>query len=126
MPCWKVYEDDHTLAFLDIFPQGPGHTLVIPKIQATNLLTFPPAQLGPYMTGVQIVAMAVQRAFTADGLSIMQFNGAAGGQTVFHLHFHIIPRGVGVDIKSHGKTGRADDAVLIEHQRAIRASLTVS
>jgi histidine triad (HIT) family protein len=123
MPCWKVYEDDYALAFLDIFPQGPGHTLVIPKIAATNLLTFPPDALGAYMASVQKVAQAVQRAFEADGITVFQFNGAAGGQTVYHLHFHVIPRHEGVGLIGHGKSGMASNEALQPHRDAIVAQL---
>lgn len=124
MPCWKVYEDDFALAFLDIFPQGPGHTLVIPKIAATNLLTFPTDGLGPYMSSVQKVAHAVQAAFDADGVTIFQFNGAAGGQTVFHLHFHIIPRHEGIALGGHGKSGMATNEALEPHRDAIVAQFS--
>jgi histidine triad (HIT) family protein len=123
MPCWKVYEDDHALAFLDIFPQGPGHTLVIPKIAATNLLTFPSDAFGSYMASVQRVARGVEKAFAADGITVFQFNGAAGGQTVFHLHFHIIPRHEGVALIGHGKSGMADNSILQQHRDLIVAAL---
>jgi histidine triad (HIT) family protein len=123
MPCWKVYEDDHALAFLDIFPQGPGHTLVIPKIAATNLLTFPADAFGPYMASVQHVARGVQKAFEAAGVTVFQFNGAAGGQTVFHLHFHIIPRHEGIGLIGHGKSGMAANEALEKQRDAIVAAL---
>jgi histidine triad (HIT) family protein len=123
MPCWKVYEDDHALAFLDIFPQGPGHTLVIPKIAATNVLSFPTEALGPYMASVQHVARGVQKAFAAEGITIFQFNGAAGGQTVFHLHFHIIPRHEGIGLIGHGKSAMAPNDKLIAQRDAIIAAL---
>jgi histidine triad (HIT) family protein len=123
MPCWKVYEDEHVLAFLDIFPQGAGHTLVIPKIAATNLLTFPTEALGHYMASVQKVAAGIRKAFLADGVTIFQFNGAAGGQTVFHLHFHIIPRLEGVSLSGHGTSGMADNSVLETYRDAIVAAL---
>jgi histidine triad (HIT) family protein len=123
MPCWKVYEDEHALAFLDIFPQGPGHTLVIPKIAATNFLTFPTDAFGPYMASVQHVARGVQRAFDSDGITVFQFNGAAGGQTVFHLHFHIIPRQEGVGLIGHGKSGMSGNDALEAHRDAIVAAL---
>lgn len=122
MPCLKVYEDEVCLAFLDIFPQGPGHTLVIPKVAATNLLTLPTEALGPYMESVQKVARAVQRAFQSEGLTVLQFNGAAGGQTVFHLHFHLIPRQEGVGLIGHGQAGKASEEDLISHQAAILAA----
>jgi histidine triad (HIT) family protein len=123
MPCWKVYEDDHALAFLDIFPQGPGHTLVIPKIAATNILSFPEEAFGPFMASVQHVARGVQKAFTADGITIFQFNGAAGGQTVFHLHFHIIPRHEGVSLIGHGQSAMANPETLQGYQDAIVLAL---
>jgi histidine triad (HIT) family protein len=122
MPCWKVFEDEQVLAFLDIFPQAPGHTLVIPKTAATNFLTFPPEELGNYMASVQKVANAVQRGFQAGGITMFQFNGAAGGQTVFHLHFHIIPRFEGVGIIGHGKAGMADNASLETNRDKIVAA----
>jgi histidine triad (HIT) family protein len=92
MPCVKVFEDEVALAFMDIFPQTEGHTLVIPKTaKARNFLDIKPGELGPYMERVQRVANAVEAAMKPDGLRIVQFNGAPAGQTVFHLHFHILP-----------------------------------
>lgn len=126
VPCVKVYEDSHALAFMDIFPQAPGHTLVIPKVAARNLLDMPPDALGPYMRTVQTVAAGVRDAFKAEGLTIFQFNGAAGGQTVFHLHFHIIPRDGSGSLKGHGQAGRADDAELQAHARAIAAAIAAA
>lgn len=123
VPCWKVYEDDHALAFLDIYPQGTGHTLVIPKVAATNLLSFPPDQFASYMTAVQKVAQGIQRAFEADGITVFQFNGTAGGQTVFHLHFHIIPRHDGVALIGHGKSSLAENNVLRRNCDLIIAAL---
>lgn len=123
LPCHKVYEDAHALAFLDLFPQAPGHTLVIPKVAASNLLDFPAHEFGPYMTAVQTVARAVQKGLAAEGLSILQFNGAAGGQSVFHLHFHIVPRHDGVPMRGHGQTVKADDADLKRLATAIVAAL---
>jgi histidine triad (HIT) family protein len=126
MPCIKVFEDDVALAFLDIFPQGPGHTLVIPKVAAKNLLDLPSEALGPYMQRVQMMARSVQKAFEADGLTIFQFNGEAGGQTVFHLHFHIIPRMQAVPLMGHGHSHRGDDAELRANAAAIVAALQAS
>lgn len=123
VPCHKVFEDDVVLAFMDIFPQASGHVLVIPKTPARNLLDFPADQWGPYMTRVQRIAGAVQRALGADGLSLMQFNGAAGGQTVFHLHVHIIPRKEGTALGRHASGARADDTVLAGQAAAIAAEL---
>ena len=100
------------LAFMDVFPQSRGHVLVIPKVsRARNLLEAEPASLGPLMAGVQKVAKAVRAALSPDGLVITQFNGAAAGQTVFHLHVHIIPRWEGVALARHGG-GMADMAEL--------------
>jgi histidine triad (HIT) family protein len=108
MPAVKVYEDDHVLAFMDVFPQSRGHTLVIPKQStARNFLEEAPDVIGPLMLGVQRVARAVRAALNPDGLVITQFNGAPAGQTVFHLHFHIIPRWEGVALGRHAQ-GMAD------------------
>ena len=109
IPAAKVFEDDHVFAFMDVFPQGRGHTLVIPKHStARNLLDEAPEVIGPLMLGVQRVAKAVRAALKPDGLVITQFNGTAAGQTVFHLHVHIIPRWDGVSLGRHGAGGMAD------------------
>ena len=108
IPAVRVFEDDHVLAFMDAFPQGRGHTLVIPKhSNARNFLEEAPEIIGPLMLGVQRVARAVRAALNPDGLVITQFNGATAGQTVYHLHFHIIPRWEGVALGRHGQ-GMAD------------------
>jgi histidine triad (HIT) family protein len=105
----RVFEDDHVLAFMDVFPQSRGHTLVIPKHNtARNLLDAEPQVVGPLMLGVQRVARAVRAALKPDGISIMQFNGGPAGQTVFHLHVHIIPRWEGQALGRHGGGGMAD------------------
>jgi histidine triad (HIT) family protein len=107
-PAARVFEDDHVLAFMDVFPQAKGHTLVIPKHStARNLLEAAPEIVGPLMLGVQRVARAVRAALQPDGIMISQFNGAVSGQTVYHLHFHIIPRWEGVALGRHGE-GMAD------------------
>jgi len=112
-PCARVFEDEHVLAFMDVFPQGRGHTLVIPKhSRARNLLEEEPAVLSPLILGVQRVTRAVRAALQPDGLVVTQFNGAASGQTIYHLHFHIIPRWDGVALKGHGVGGMADMAEL--------------
>jgi histidine triad (HIT) family protein len=109
MPCARVFEDDHVLAFMDVFPQAKGHTLVIPKhSQARNLLEEEPQVLSELILGVQRVAKAVRAALQPDGVVITQFNGATAGQTVFHLHFHIIPRWDGVAVGRHAAGGMAD------------------
>jgi histidine triad (HIT) family protein len=111
-PCAKVYEDEASFAFLDIFPQTRGHTLVIPKTETRTVLTFPPGAWGPYMAGVQRVAAAVERALKPDGVMLMQLNGAPAGQTVFHFHMHILPRWTDEQLKGHGKAGMAEPAAL--------------
>lgn len=123
-PCFKVYEDDVALAFMDIFPVSRGHTLVIPKrAAARNLLELPTDEVGPYMTRVQRVVQGVERALTPDGVSIFQFNGAPAGQTVFHLHFHIVPRWEGVAMGQHGKTPMADKETLAQLAKDIGAAV---
>ncbi|MEL7481797.1 MAG: HIT family protein [Pseudomonadota bacterium] len=125
MPCVKVFEDEVALAFMDIFPQSKGHTLVIPKdVAARNLLDMPADRLGPYMARVQTLARAVEQALSPDGIVVTQFNGAAAGQTVFHLHFHIIPRWDGTPLGRHGAGGPADTADLEPLAASIRAALT--
>jgi histidine triad (HIT) family protein len=102
LPCAKVFEDQETFAFMDAFPQGKGHSLVIHKrSKARNLLDAEPEILTPMMATVQRVAKATRRALQPDGLTVMQFNGAVSGQTIFHLHFHIIPRWEGVALGRH-------------------------
>ena len=123
IPAQKVYEDAHTLAFMDVMPQAEGHTLVIPKAPARGLLDADPASLAAVMATVQKVAAAVRTAFAADGLSVFQYNEPAGGQTVFHLHVHIVPRREGLPLRRH-EGGMADPAVLADHAARIRAALT--
>jgi len=113
MPATRVFEDDHVLAFMDVFPQSRGHTLVIPKhSHARNLLEEEPQVLSDLMLGVQRVARAVRAALKPDGLVVTQFNGSTAGQTVFHLHVHIIPRWDGVPLGRHAGGGMADPAEL--------------
>ncbi|WP_196258538.1 HIT family protein [Pelagibacterium limicola] len=107
IPCHKVYEDDTTLAFMDIMPQSRGHTLVIPKTGSRNLLDAQPEVLADLIGKTQKVAAAVMRATGADGFRIMQFNEAQAGQTVFHLHFHIVPMYEGIPLRPH--TGETAD-----------------
>jgi histidine triad (HIT) family protein len=108
-PAARVFEDDHVLAFMDVFPQARGHVLVIPKHnQARNLLEADPQVLAPLILGVQRVARAVRAALDPDGVAVMQFNGAPAGQSVYHLHFHIIPRWDGVALRGHASGGMAD------------------
>ncbi|MDO9222496.1 MAG: HIT family protein [Caulobacter sp.] len=108
MPCVKVWEDDQVLAFMDVFPQSKGHVLVISKTsKARNLLDAEAKTIGRLIGAVQKTARAVKAALKPDGLVVTQFNGAPAGQTVFHLHFHIIPRWDGVPLGRHGE-GMAD------------------
>jgi len=123
LPAHKVYEDDKTLAFMDIMPRGKGHTLVIPKTPARNVLDATPEQLAACMETVQKVARAVMKAFDAPGVTIQQFNETAGGQVVFHLHFHVIPRWEGVPLGPH--TGKMEDnEVLAANAEKIRQALS--
>ena len=113
IPSARVFEDEHVFAFMDAFPQGRGHTLVIPKhSHARNLLDEEPQVLTELILGVQRVARAVRAALKPDGLTIMQLNGTPAGQTVFHLHFHIVPRWEGVPLGRHAGGGMADPAEL--------------
>ena len=99
LPAQKVYEDDRAFAFLDIMPRAPGHTLIIPKAPARNLLDVSVDDLGHLMAVAQKVARAAIRAFDADGITVQQFNESAGGQVVFHLHVHVVPRHDGIAMK---------------------------
>lgn len=122
IPCHKVYEDEHTLAFMDVMPQADGHTLIIPKTPARNMLDAAPEQLAAVIATTQRIAKAAKAAFSAPGVLVMQFNETAAGQTVFHLHFHVIPRFEGETLRAHGG-GMADHGVLAGHAQKIRAAL---
>ena len=124
IPAHKVYEDDHTFAFMDIMPRGDGHVLVIPKNPARTILDIGEDDLIATILSVQKVARAAKAAMGADGLTVQQFNEDAGGQVVFHLHFHIIPRFDGVPLRPH--TGEmAKTEVLSGHAERIRRALSV-
>ena len=124
MPCVKVDEDDNFLAFMDVFPQSKGHTLVIPKAPSRNLLETNAKDIGRLFGAVQRIAKAVETALKPDGIVITQFNGAPAGQTVFHTHVHIIPRYEGKALGAHGGTGpMADIDVLTVLARRISAAL---
>lgn len=123
IPAFKVYEDDDALAFMDVMPQSPGHTLVIPKAPSRNLLDADSATLSQLIPLVQKIAVAAKMAFAADGIQIVQFNEPASGQTVYHLHFHVIPRFDGISLKPH--TGKMEDMeVLKAHCEKLKAALT--
>src|SRR4029450_1347895 len=122
LPAYKVYEDDKALAFLDIMPRAPGHTLVLPKAAARNLLDVQPDDLAHVAKVSQKVAKAVMTAFDADGVTVQQFNEPAGGQVVFHLHVHVIPRRDGVALKPPASEKEKPE-VLEEHARKLIAAL---
>ena len=122
IPSHRVYEDDAVIAFMDVMPQTIGHTLVVPKAPSRNLLDADPDSLSTLIAAVQTVAQAAKTAFAADGITIMQFNEAPAGQSVFHLHFHVLPRFDGEPLKPH--TGQmADQALLADHAEKLRAAL---
>ena len=122
LPCHKVYEDADTLAFMDIMPRSTGHTLVIPKGPARNVLDASAAQLAACLTTVQKIAAAQVKAFGADGITLQQFNESAGGQVVFHLHFHVLPRWEGERLQPHtGQMEKPD--VLAANAEKLRAAL---
>ena len=121
-PAFKVFEDEFSLAFMDVMPQVPGHTLVIPKDPTEDILNTDPIILGHTMTTVQRVAAAVKQAFEVPGIMLAQLNGPAAGQTVFHLHFHILPRTEGIDLQMHAR-GMADFSELEAHAERIKAVL---
>lgn len=122
LPAYKVYEDDRAIAFLDIMPRAPGHTLVIPKHPARNLLDVPVDELAHVMKIAQKIAHAGKQAFEADGITVQQFNEAAGGQVVFHLHVHVIPRKKGVALKPPASEKEKPE-VLEEHAKRLKAAL---
>ena len=122
IPAFKVYETERALAFMDAMPQSEGHTLVIPKIEARNLFDIAPDALAELIKTTQHVAKGVHKAFNPAGMRIIQFNEAAAGQTVFHIHFHIVPCYEGVDLKGHGRDW-ADKTLLAQHAERIRAAL---
>ncbi len=122
LPCEKVYEDEHTFAFMDIMPRADGHVLVIPKKPSRNLLDADLQDLERAIATVQKLARAVKAGMNADGITLQQFNESAGGQVVFHLHFHILPRWEGVSLRPHtGAMAAKED--LQRHAQAIRAAL---
>ncbi len=123
-PAAKVFEDERVFAFMDVFPQSRGHTLVISKeSQARNLLEVEPEALEHLILGVQRVARAVRAALKPDGIVIVQSNGAAANQTIYHLHFHIIPRWSGVALRPHGEGGVADAGELNVLGKSIAAMI---
>jgi histidine triad (HIT) family protein len=122
LPSYKVYEDDKAFAFLDIMPRAPGHTLVIPKSPARNILDIDPEDLAHVAKVAQKVARAAVKVFGADGITLQQFNESAGGQVVFHLHMHVIPREEGVAMKPPASE-RQSPEVLAEQAKKLAAAL---
>lgn len=122
LPCYKVYEDDKVLAFLDIMPRMPGHTLVLPKAPARNLLDVGAEDIAAVMIAAQKIAKAAMKAFSADGVTVQQFNESAGGQVVFHLHVHVIPRKASVPMKPPASEKEKPD-VLAEQAKQLAAAI---
>jgi histidine triad (HIT) family protein len=122
LPAYKVYEDDKSFAFLDIMPRAPGHTLVIPKNAARNILDIDPDDLAHVAKVAQKIAKAAVKVFGADGITVQQFNESAGGQVVFHLHMHVVPRQHGVAMKPPASE-REKPEVLGEQAKKLAAAL---
>jgi histidine triad (HIT) family protein len=121
-PSVKVYEDDAVIAFMDIMPQSDGHLLVVPKMHGANLWDIDNRAAEAMIRVTQRLAKAAKTALEADGVQIMQFNGAAAGQTVFHVHTHIIPRWAGQDLRFHARD-RVDPASLVPRAAKIAGAL---
>jgi histidine triad (HIT) family protein len=124
VPAVKVLEDDEVVAFMDIFPQARGHMLVVPKgVKARNFLDLPQEKVAPLMERVHRLTIAAEKVLKPDGITVTQFNGAPAGQTIFHLHFHIIPRYAGVRLAGHSHSNRADIPELERIAKDIAAAL---
>ncbi len=121
IPSERVYEDEHTLVIMDIMPRADGHVLVIPRTPARNILDATPQQLAACMASVQKLSHALMKAFDAGGITIQQFNEAPGGQEVFHLHFHVLPRHAGVKLRPPGNMEKPE--VLKQNADRIRSAL---
>ncbi|HEX2631647.1 MAG TPA: HIT family protein [Bradyrhizobium sp.] len=122
IPCYRVYENPHTLAFLDIMPRSPGHTLVIPKAAARGILDIAPDDLAEVARTAKKIAVAAVTAFDAEGIIIQQFSEAASGQVVFHLHMHVMPVKAGIELLPP-QTRKEDSTVLEEHAARMIAAL---
>ena len=120
-PSVKVYEDDLALAFMDIMPRAEGHTLIVPKVPARNLFDIDPQDLARFMLAVHKLALAVKAGMGAEGLTVMQFNETAGGQVVFHLHFHLLPRWTGVMLRPPGGPLQSAEALKPQANKIIAA-----
>src|SRR2546421_10964943 len=125
LPCYKIYEDDKALAFLDIMPRASGHALVMPKAPARNILDVSPDDLAHVMKVAQKIAKASVAVFGADGVTLQQFNENAGGQVVFHLHVHVIPRKAGVALKPPASE-REKPETLAEHAKRLNAAIAAT
>ena len=125
LPSYKVYEDEGAFAFLDIMPRAPGHTLILPKAPARNILDADPDVVAHVMKVAQKIAKAAMTAFAAEGVTVQQFNESAGGQVVFHLHVHVIPRHAGVTLKAPASVKEAPD-VLAAHAERLKAALAAA
>lgn len=124
IPCHKVYEDDDAIVFMDVMPQAPGHALVVPKAASRNMLDADPTTLATLAALVQKVARGAIAAFDADGVTVLQFNEPAGGQTVFHLHIHVIPRHDGTPLRPH--SGKMEDPeILKDNAEKLRAAIHI-
>ena len=121
VPSERVYEDAQTLVMMDIMPRADGHVLVIPKTPVRNILDATPEQLAACMASVQKVSHALMKAFNAPGITIQQFNETAGGQEVFHLHFHVLPRHEGTRLRQPGNMEKSD--IIKANAEKIRAAL---
>jgi histidine triad (HIT) family protein len=122
LPSHKVYEDDCTFAFLDIMPRSPGHTLVIPKAPVRNIIDADPEVFSDVMKVAQKIAKAAMTVFDANGITLQQFSEAAGGQVVFHLHVHVMPRKTGVPLKPPASV-KEDNSVLADQALRLAAAL---
>jgi histidine triad (HIT) family protein len=122
LPSEKIYEDEHTFALMDIMPRADGHALVIPKTPARNMLDATPEQLNACLATVQLISHAMIKGLNADGITLQQFNEAAGGQEVFHLHYHVLPRHEGVSLRPPGNMG--DPEVIRTMAEKIRHGLS--
>ena len=122
VPSHKVYEDADTLVFMDVMPQATGHTLIVPKAPSRNVLDADPEVLARLAPVVQRIARAVKSAFAADGVTVIQFNEPASGQTVFHLHYHVIPRHEGIPLMPHGRQMEKPE-VLATNAEKVRKAL---
>jgi len=120
-PCFKVYEDAYTIAFMDIMPQAEGHVLVIPKEGGESIFELSDEAVAALIKTTKKVASAVKTVVRAPGVMLAQLNGAAAGQTVFHVHFHIIPRSGGIDLKLHAR-----ETANFEHLKALAAKIAAA